>query len=51
MWNNGKKGEIRMSDGKVIVLIAFVIVLMVSLVVGFWGTVGYVLWHFISKYW
>lgn len=37
--------------GPFVLFQAFVALIGVGLVGAFWGTVGYVIWHFISKFW
>jgi len=41
----------RNSDKKFIAVVAVVVTLVLSIIIGFWGTVIYVAHHFIAKHW
>lgn len=44
-------GIMRMNNNTVTICLIMVYVLALTAVVSFWGTMAYVAWHFISKYW
>lgn len=41
----------RMKINTIKMCLGMVYVLALTAVVSFWGTIAYVAWHFISKYW